>query len=72
MTKQFLDSDFNVQDLVRTICKSRTYQLSIVTNRWNEDDRINYSHGLPRRLPAEVLYDAVGSDNGKERLQCDA
>ncbi|WP_256199933.1 hypothetical protein [Verrucomicrobium spinosum] len=26
------------------ICKSRTYQLGISTNKWNEDDKINYSH----------------------------
>jgi hypothetical protein len=26
---------------------------------WNEDDRRNYSHALPRRLPAEVLFDAA-------------
>jgi hypothetical protein len=30
-----------------------------VTSAWNEDDQINYSHALARRLPAEVLYDAI-------------
>ena len=59
LTHQFVDSDFNVQELIRLICNSRTYQLSHETNRWNEDDRRNYSHALPRRLPAEALYDAV-------------
>ena len=44
---------------MRLICKSRTYQLSVETNKWNEDDKINYSHAMARRLPAEVLYDAV-------------
>src|SRR5207237_10536081 len=34
-------------------------QQSIVTNRWNQDDEINYSHALARRLPAEALYDAL-------------
>ncbi len=48
-----------MQQLFRTICKSRTYQHSIETNKWNEDDEINYSHALARRLPAETLYDAV-------------
>jgi hypothetical protein len=52
-------SNFDVQQLVRTICLSRTYQLSHETNRWNADDGRNYSHALPRRLPAEALYDAV-------------
>ena len=45
--------------LVSTICKSRTYQLSITSNKWNEDDRVNFSHSIPKRLPAEVLYDAI-------------
>ena len=45
--------------MLRLICRSRTYQLSIEVNRWNDDDKINYSHAIARRLPAEVLYDAI-------------
>ncbi len=59
LTQEFLASDFNVQHLIKLICKSRTYQLSVATNQWNEDDTINYSHAVARRLPAEVLYDAI-------------
>jgi hypothetical protein len=59
LTREFIAHEFDVQWLIRTICESRTYQLSAATNRWNEDDRRNYSHALPRRLPAEALYDAV-------------
>jgi hypothetical protein len=59
LTKEFIDSGFNVQQLVRTICKSRTYQHSLLPNRWNADDDVNYSHALARRLPAEVLYDTI-------------
>jgi WD40 repeat protein len=59
LTDDFIASNFDVRQLIRTICFSRTYQLSHQTNRWNEDDRRNYSHALPRRLPAEALYDAV-------------
>ena len=59
LTREFIDHEFDVEWLIRTICESRTYQLSPDTNRWNEDDRRNYSHALPRRLPAESLYDAV-------------
>ena len=43
----------------KLICKSRTYQLAVTTNKWNADDKINYSHAMARRLPAEVLFDAV-------------
>lgn len=59
LTEQFLANDFNTQEVVRLICKSRTYQLSIETNEWNYDDTTNYSHAKARRLPAEVLYDAI-------------
>ncbi|MDE0959200.1 MAG: DUF1549 domain-containing protein [Planctomycetota bacterium] len=59
LTQRFIETDFNVRVLIAEICKSRTYQLSIVANPWNEDDQINYSHASPRRLPAEVLYDSI-------------
>lgn len=64
LTDDFVKSGFNVQDLVKQICKSRTYQLSVTSNRWNADDKTNYSHALARRLPAEVLFDAVHAVTG--------
>ncbi len=59
LTTEFVKHDFDVQHVMKVICKSRTYQLSISTNKWNEDDTLNYSHAKARRLPAEVLYDAI-------------
>ncbi len=59
LTESFVASGFDRRHLLRMICGSRTYQLSVETNRWNEDDHQNYSHALARRLPAEVIYDAV-------------
>src|SRR4029453_17686737 len=59
LTEEFVQHGFDVRHVLRLMCKSRTYQLSMATNKWNEDDKINYSHALARRLPAEVLYDAV-------------
>lgn len=66
LTKQFIEKGFDVQEMFRTICKSRTYQLSISTNKWNEDDAINYSHATARRLPAEVLFDAIHRATGSQ------
>ena len=66
LSGEFVASGFDVQQLMKLICKSRTYQLSIETNRWNEDDAVNYSHAQARRLPAEVLYDAVYSVTGSK------
>jgi WD40 repeat protein len=59
LTAQFVESGFDVRHMLRLITKSRTYQLSVQTNEWNRDDRQNFSHARARRLPAEVLYDAV-------------
>jgi WD40 repeat protein len=59
LTNEFIKSGFNTRHVVQLICKSRTYQLSVETNKWNEDDQINFSHARARRLPAEVLYDAI-------------
>jgi hypothetical protein len=64
LTNEFIASGFNVQELVRTICKSRTYQHSVITNRWNQDDEINFSRAIARRLPAEVLYDTIQRATG--------
>jgi hypothetical protein len=66
LTDEFIKSGFDVQHMLRTICKSRTYQLSVKTNQWNEDDDINYSHALPRRLTAETLYDAIHVATGSQ------
>ena len=59
LSNEFIESGFDVRKLMQTICKSRTYQLSIKTNKWNDGDETNYSHALARRLPAEALYDAI-------------
>lgn len=64
LTKEFINSNFNTQHVVKLICKSRTYQLSFRSNKWNADDKLNYSHAQPRRLPAEVLYDAIYRTTG--------
>jgi len=64
LTEEFITSGFDMQQVLRTICKSRTYQASIITNKWNEDDDINFSHAIARRLPAEVLYDTIQRTTG--------
>jgi hypothetical protein len=64
LTEEFVKSGFDMRHMVRLICKSRTYQHAVTTNKWNEDDQINYSRALARRLPAEVLYDAIHRATG--------
>jgi len=64
LTQYFIEHDFDVRELMRVIVKSRTYQLSIESHQWNEDDKINFSHAKARRLPAEVLYDTIHAVTG--------
>ena len=64
LTDRFVEQGFDVRKLIAEICKSRTYQLSLKVNKWNEDDEINFAHAKARRLPAEVLYDAVYAVTG--------
>ena len=59
MAKHFVDSGYDLKNLVRTICRSQTYQLSALPNQFNAVDKQNYSRYYPRRLTAEVLFDAV-------------
>ncbi|HWY87382.1 MAG TPA: DUF1549 domain-containing protein [Gemmataceae bacterium] len=66
LAAEFMESNFNVQELIKAICKSRTYQHAIATNKWNADDDINYSHATARRLPAEVLFDTIHRAAGSQ------
>lgn len=64
LTEEFIRSGFDARHVMRLICTSRTYQLSVAPGEWNADDRRNYARATARRLPAEVLYDAVHSATG--------
>ena len=64
LTQEFIKSGFDVRHIMRTVCQSRTYQLGVAANKWNADDKVNYSHAKARRLPAESLYDAIYSVTG--------
>ena len=57
LAKRFIESGFDMKDLVRTICRSKTYQLSSLPNEYNASDKQNFSRYYPRRLSAEALYD---------------
>jgi WD40 repeat protein/mono/diheme cytochrome c family protein len=64
LTQDFIQHGFDVRHLMRTICKSRTYQMSVRTNDWNKDDSQNYAHATAKRLPAEVLFDSLHAVTG--------
>ena len=64
LAKDFRDSGYDLKHLMRTIVQSRTYQLSATPNESNKEDKIDYSHALPRPLEAAVLLDAITSVTG--------
>ncbi len=59
LAKTLVDNKFSLKALVKTICKSRTYQLSAVPNEFNKHDKQAYARYYPKRMGAEVLLDAV-------------
>jgi Protein of unknown function (DUF1549)/Protein of unknown function (DUF1553)/Bacterial Ig-like domain (group 2) len=66
---EFVEKKFDLRHLMKLVLNSRTYQLSSATRPANESDAKFYSHYYARRLPAEVLHDAIGDATGvPERL----
>ncbi len=59
LAQDFVANKYSLKHLVKTIVKSRTYQLSATPNDFNKHDKQNYARYYPRRLSAEVLFDAV-------------
>ncbi|HET6246801.1 MAG TPA: DUF1549 and DUF1553 domain-containing protein [Tepidisphaeraceae bacterium] len=64
LASHFAASGYDLKDLVRTICKSQTYQLDSIPNAVNEIDKQNFSRYYPKRLEAEVLLDSVNDLTG--------
>jgi hypothetical protein len=50
---------YDLKELMRSILRSAAYQRSSQTVAGNEPDERFYSHYYPRRLPAEVMLDAM-------------
>jgi hypothetical protein len=59
LAASFIEHNFDIKWLHREILNSRTYQLTWQPNETNAKDERNFSRAVPRRLPAEVAYDAV-------------
>jgi hypothetical protein len=73
LTQGFIDHGFDMKWLHREIAGSHAYQRSLKTNNTNRLDEKNFSHALARRLPAEVLFDAITQATaGSAELACAA
>ena len=59
LAQDFAAHGYDFKHLIRTLLASRLYQLSTTPNESNLADTRNFSRAYRRRLPAEVLLDAV-------------
>ena len=64
LAQDFADNGFDRKYLTKQILNSATYQATSETNRWNEKDKMYFSHQSPRMLSAEQLLDAINHVTG--------
>ncbi len=64
LAADFSSHGYDLKHLIRTILESQTYQLSSTPNDTNLADTRNFSRSYRRRLPAEVMDDAVSDATG--------
>ena len=64
LADHFIQSGFDLKDLVRVLCRSASYQFDSQPNDHNANDKQNFSRYYPRRLNAEVLLDAIDTVTG--------
>jgi hypothetical protein len=64
LSADFVKSGYDIKRLIRTIMNSSVYQLSADSNAANQMDTKYYSRYFVKRLPAEVLLDAMSQVTG--------
>ncbi len=64
LAADFVQHGYDLKQVMRTIMESQLYQLSSVPNEYNLTDTKNFSRAYRRRLPAEVLLDAINDITG--------
>jgi hypothetical protein len=64
LTRDFVEHGFDVKHAARTIMNSSTYQLSSRPTATNAADVKYHSHYIAKRLPAEVMLDAISQVTG--------
>jgi hypothetical protein len=64
LASDLVEHGFDRRHIIRTICRSQTYQRVAATNPFNENDSQLCSHLPVRLLTAEQLQDAIGYVTG--------
>ena len=68
LAKQVVENRYDLKQVMRLILNSRVYQLAADPNETNREDEQNFSHHYVRRIPAEVLLDAISEVTGSPEL----
>jgi hypothetical protein len=64
LSTEFVSHGYDLKHIMRLILNSRTYELSSDSTPENEQEHHYFSHYYARRLPAEVMSDAISSATG--------
>jgi Protein of unknown function (DUF1549)/Protein of unknown function (DUF1553) len=64
LARDFIDHNYDIRHIERTILNSRTYQTSSVPNQTNRFDRVNFARSYVRPMLAEVVVDVVNDALG--------
>lgn len=59
LASKFVSNKFDMKQLIRDVCRSKTYQFSSIPNDYNAKDKHNFARHYPQRLQAEVLLDSI-------------
>jgi len=59
LTKEFVQSGFNLRHVIRLVMNSRAYQTASEPNDTNAGDELNYARAPLRRLTAEQMFDTL-------------
>ncbi|MGE0606118.1 MAG: DUF1549 domain-containing protein [Pirellulales bacterium] len=64
LSRDFVEHGYDLKHVMRTIVRSRAYQLASTPTAENRGDERFYSHALTKRMTAEELLDALGQVTG--------
>jgi hypothetical protein len=64
LTADFAVNKFDARHLMKRIVTSATYQRSSVAKESNKHDEQNFARSVPRRIPAEALFDSLVQSTG--------
>lgn len=67
LATRFAEHDRRLRPIIREICNSRVYQLSVEPTPSGKNDQRQFSHARIRRLRADVLLDSIVAVTGVPR-----